>query len=281
MKSTKRSSNPTTKSKKSSKDITNSIFSSKSKIHPYQQKTAKTGKKGQNGQNGSPDAVLDSLKHYRGASMGPGAYDIDRSILKKKPINQSEELGIAFSSSLHRFGDTNPQIDAVTGKFIPGPKDFKGPQLYIGDQKNRRKSPAGFLRGVGVLNKRSSSQQTFGKLDRFQSVQEEAPDKKYFPGPGAYDPRLSVDPSGSREKGSIFFRSKSKRILDQDRPPMMTVGMKIDSVLQEVKERKDRQVFDQKFSSNLRNHTFDTEAGGVDQSGLYLAASQNQKNSSM
>lgn len=140
----------------------------------------------------------DPLKHYRGATMGPGEYEIKRDLLQNKPKTISK--GVGFNSRAIRFDFMEPKKE---------PKDVKTEV----DKEEDIMNSLIFSRSPNELKKKEFPSKiengNFAKEDRFKDVSIN-PYKQKQPGPGAYDINGFAKSDFQRE--SAFFRSNSKRL---------------------------------------------------------------------
>lgn len=149
-----------------------------------------------------PVIPSDPLKHYRGASMGPGAYTIDRDLLPKKPKTNMEKLKVGFNSKEIRFDFMEPKKEELVKvskeQKIMESLEFNGKDKVIGRKNPKKKR---ILRKQPIEN--------FPKEDRFKD-NTVIPDKIKQPGPGAYD--LKGFAAKDYSKNSAFFRSRLDRL---------------------------------------------------------------------
>ena len=150
----------------------------------------------------------DPFKHFRGASMGPGAYTINRDLLPKKPISKAENLGVGFNSRQKRITQYN-----FSNK-VQLKKEKKLLFEILETRKNNDQKYQNF-RSVNRRNRSKVDNNTFGNQTRFMDL-EFLKNTSVIPGPGAYEHELLN--KKKVDLASPFFRSKSRRILDSDMP---------------------------------------------------------------
>lgn len=139
----------------------------------------------------------DPLQHYRGATMGPGAYEIKRDLLPKKPKSHSH--GVGFNSRSIRFDFMEPKRNTQPEIKISREEEIMNSLIFSKNTKKKRRKiiPLKYNKG------------NFSKEDRFKDVSI-IPDKSRQPGPGAYD--IKGFASADYKQVSAFFRSNSQRL---------------------------------------------------------------------